>query len=50
MQEEQIEEEEQIEYSSGKEKKKKDGEPGEGQPEYKNRKREEKYDEKHSQK
>jgi hypothetical protein len=45
------EDEEDIEASSGEEeKRKKDGEPGEGHPEDKKRKRDEKYDEKHSQK
>ena len=49
-QEEVKEEEEEIENSSGEEKKKEGGEPGEGHPEDKTRKRDEKYDEKHSQK
>ena len=49
-QEEVKEEEEEIENSSGEEKKKEGGEPGEGHPEDKKRKRDEKYDEKHSQK
>jgi hypothetical protein len=45
------EEEEEIEVSSGdEEKRKKDGEPRECHPEDKKRKRDEKYDEKHSQK
>ena len=50
VQEEQKEEEEEIENSSREEKKKEGGEPREDHPEDKKRKRDEKYDEKHSQK